>query len=107
MTLSENTVNSQYIYMIAVEDPNFEKNGTSFLKSGTKILITNGITNIERKMESVEKPSVEEEEVFYLFGCLLVNDDGSFAFKDAGRKHFFNGYTSPKWDYVATLCPGI
>merc|ERR1712142_1052624 len=52
VTLFNNTVNSQYIYMIAVTDPKFAvedpkflkiREVAAFLKSGARILITNGI----------------------------------------------------------------
>ena len=50
MTLLDNNVNKDYVYVIGVEDYGFENNGTYFLDSGCEIRITNGIKTEEKKM---------------------------------------------------------
>jgi len=94
VTLLDNTLNSQYTYMIAVEDYKFENGGEHFLKSGTGIIITNGVTTIEREMKAV---AVNQPDEFYLFGCLDVMENGSFVFKDAASGTFFNGHRDSDW----------
>ena len=50
LTLLDNNVNKDYVYVIAVEDFGFENNGQSFLDSGCEIRITNGPKEVEKKM---------------------------------------------------------
>ena len=98
VTLLDNTVNSKYTYLIAVEDFKFENGGEPFLWSGTGIAITNGNKTIKREMEAMV---VDYPEEFYLFGCLDVMEDGSFEFQDAANGTFFNGHIDTKWKDMA------
>ena len=52
ITLLENAVNKDYVYLIAVMDYQWESNGTPFLSSGAKITITNGVKTVDAKMEA-------------------------------------------------------
>ena len=52
VTLLDNTVNSQYTYLIAMEDYAFEEEGTVSLKSGSGITITNGLQTVESDMNA-------------------------------------------------------
>jgi len=98
VTLLNNTVNSKYTYMVAVEDFKFESDGEHFLRSGTRIRVTNGIKTVDSIMEAM---AVDKPEEFYLFGCLDVKEDGSFEFNEAANGTFFNGHIDANWEEMA------
>merc|ERR1719251_345823 len=50
MTLLDNTVNKDYVYVIGIEDYNFESNGTPFLNSKAAVTITNGVKTVYKHM---------------------------------------------------------
>ena len=50
ITLLNNTVNKDYVYIIAVEDYNFEDNGTLLLQSGVSVEINNNVKSVEQKL---------------------------------------------------------
>ena len=100
MTLLNNTVNSQYKYLIAIEDFNFENNGTPFLNSGARISITNGIQTSDYEMKGT---SIESSAKFYLFGCLDVSTDGNFQFNAAPEGTFFNGNDESQWSAIMAI----
>ena len=50
MTLLDNAINKDYVYLIGIMDYNFEDNGTPFLSSGATITITNGDKTVYDKM---------------------------------------------------------
>ena len=52
MTLMDSAINKDYVYLIAIEDYNFESNGTPFLSSGARIQVTNGVKTVYAKMEA-------------------------------------------------------
>jgi len=100
VTLLDNTVNAQYRYLIAVEDYKFENGGEPFIKSGTGIMITNGVQTEKKEMNA---SAIEKPEEFYLFGCLDVQVDGSFTFTAAPAGTFFNGHIDTKWRDMGEL----
>ena len=52
MTLLDNAINKDYVYLIGIEDYNFESNGTPFLSSGATITVTNGVKTVYDRMEA-------------------------------------------------------
>ena len=50
VTLLDNNVNKDYVYIIAVEDYRFQASGTLFLESGASISITNGVKTEDKRM---------------------------------------------------------
>ena len=50
ITLLNNTVNKDYVYIIAVEDFRFEDNGTLLLQSGVSVEINNNVKSVEQKL---------------------------------------------------------
>ena len=57
MTLLDNAINQDYVYVIGIEDYNFESSGTPFLESGATVTITNGVKTVYKNMvaDSVSK----------------------------------------------------
>lgn len=101
VTLLNNTVNAQYKYLIAVEDYDFEwTGGEAFIKSGTGIMITNGVQTEKKDMDA---NAIVFPEEFYLFGCLDVQVDGSFNFTAAPAGTFFNGHNDTTWADMGEL----
>ena len=94
VTLEDNTVNSDYTYLIAIEDFRFENDGQLFLNSGAGISITNGLRTIERDMHAT---TIQRATEFYFFGCLRVSAEGHFTFTDAPAGTFFNGEDDAQW----------
>merc|ERR1719468_294429 len=86
VTLLNNVINSGYRYLIAIEDYNFEQNGTPFLSSGAIVTITNGEQTVERSMEAT---SITYAEEFYLFGCVDVQTNGEFKFFSSTNWNIF------------------
>ena len=43
VTLLDNTVNSEYTYLIAIEDYEFENNGEDFINSGAGVMLLRNI----------------------------------------------------------------
>ena len=54
MTLQDNALNKDYVYVIAVEDYNFESSGNYFLDAGAQVTITNGVKTVYKRMEAYE-----------------------------------------------------
>ena len=52
ITLLNNTVNKDYVYIIAVEDYNFEDNGTLLLQSGVSVEVNNNVKSVEQKLSA-------------------------------------------------------
>ena len=50
MTLLDNAINKDYVYLIGIEDYNFESNGTPFINSGATISVTNGVKTVYSSM---------------------------------------------------------
>ena len=50
VTLLDNNVNKDYVYIIGVEDYRFQASGTLFLESGASISITNGVKTEDKRM---------------------------------------------------------
>ena len=50
MTLLDNAINKDYIYVIGIEDYNFESSGEPFLNSGASLTVTNGVKSATKKM---------------------------------------------------------
>ena len=50
VTLLDNNVNKDYVYIIAVEDYRFQSSGNLFLESGASISITNGVKTENTRM---------------------------------------------------------
>jgi len=94
VTLEDNAVNSDYTYLIAIEDYEFENNGQLFLNSGAGISITNGVRTIERDMHAT---TIQRAKEFYFFGCLRVSTEGQFTFTDAPAGTFFDGEDNAQW----------
>ena len=100
VTLLDRNVNKNYNYMIAVEDFGFEENGRQFLKSDARISITNGIQNVEIEMTANQ---IDQDNTFYLFGCLNIHEDSRFEFKKAIEGVIFNGYSNAQWANIMKL----
>ena len=60
ITLLNNTVNKDYVYIIAVEDFNFEDNGTLLLQSGVSVEINNNVKSVEQKLVASSVNSTDE-----------------------------------------------
>ena len=60
ITLLNNTVNKDYVYIIAVEDFRFEDNGTLLLQSGVSVEINNNVKSVEQKLVASSVNSTEE-----------------------------------------------
>jgi len=82
-------------------DYNFENNGDDFLISGAGISITNGIKTESSKMRAT---SIDAAKTFYLFGCLDVQNTGTFSFSSAPEGTFFDGSDLQWSDMMATHC---
>ena len=50
MTLLDNAINKDYVYVIGIEDYNFESDGTPFLNSKAAVTITNGVKTVYKHM---------------------------------------------------------
>ena len=50
MTLLDNAINKDYVYVIGVEDYRFENEGSPFLESGATVTITNGVKTVYKDM---------------------------------------------------------
>ena len=94
VTLTDNTVNSGYTYLVAIEDFRFENNGQDFLESGAKIVVTNGRHSVESNMEAT---SIERATEYYLFGCVNVTNEGDFSFTPAPAGTWLNGEQDDQW----------
>lgn len=102
MTLLDNAINQDYVYVIGIEDYNFESSGTPFLESGATVTITNGVKTVYKNMVA---DSVSYSEEFYLFGCVNVTSDGDYTFIPAPEGTFFAGHDESKWvDMYEAFC---
>ena len=52
ITLQDNSINKDYVYLIGIEDYGWEADGTPFLSAGATITITNGVKTDIMKMEA-------------------------------------------------------
>ena len=88
ITLQDKAVNSQYTYLIAINDYRLHPGGdaTEFINSGARITIQNAVQtdNIESHPTSVSAPVK-----FYLFGCLDVQANGRYVFKKSPQNILF------------------
>jgi len=100
VTLLDKTVNSQYTYLIAVTDYNFEDNGDKLLKSGATITMFNDKETKEYKMVAT---SVTRPDDTYLFGCVEVQDDGGISFTPT-EETFFNKEDDSSWIDLNQFC---
>jgi len=103
VTLLDNSINSQYTYLIAIIDYRFENNGESFPKSGAQISVTNGIQTIDVAMNVA---SITQETGFYFFGCLELPTSGTLQFKPAPEGTMFNGKNDDQWLPMKAHCQG-
>ena len=87
VSLLDNTINKNFIYVIGIRDFGFEDNGTAFLESGATINITNGLQTEVTKMKA---DSINLNSNWYLFGCLTVTESGNFKFTSAPEGTFFS-----------------
>jgi len=94
MTLLDNAINKDYVYLIGIEDYNFEDNGTPFLSSGATISVTNGVKTV---YDSMVASSISYSTEYYFFGCVKVTSDGDFTFLPAPEGTFFNGNSESNW----------
>merc|ERR1712179_811385 len=94
VTLEDSAINSQYTYMIAVEDFNFPDNGAELLTSGASITLTNELDTVEHRMTGNTMALPED---YYLFGCVDVQNNGEFIFTPAPNGTFFNGEEDSEW----------
>ena len=65
MTLLDNAINKDYVYLIGIEDYNFESNGTPFLSSGATITVTNGVKTVYDRMVASSISYSTEYDKFY------------------------------------------
>jgi len=94
MTLLDNAINKDYVYLIGIEDYNFESNGTPFLSSGATITVTNGVKTVYDRMEA---SSISYSTEYYFFGCVKVTSEGDYTFVPAPEGTFFNGNSESNW----------
>jgi len=93
VTLLDNSINQDYVYLIGVEDYGFVDGGIPFLSAGAQISITNGLSTVTTSMVA---STISETSEFYFFGCLEVNSDGEFSFSAAPEGIFFEGNINPR-----------
>jgi len=94
MTLLDNAINKDYIYVIGIEDYNFESSGEPFLNSGASLTVTNGVKSATKKMVA---SSVSYSKEWYLFGCVSTTSDGDYTFIPAPEGTFYNGNDVSNW----------
>ena len=68
--LQNAAINSQYTYLLAAEDYEFENNGESLLESCTSFSIQNNVQGYD--FPKLEGTAVNITNEFYFFGCLTV-----------------------------------
>eukprot|EP00092_Neocalanus_flemingeri_P040469 GFUD01044072.1.p1 GENE.GFUD01044072.1~~GFUD01044072.1.p1 ORF type:complete len:753 (+),score=125.16 GFUD01044072.1:289-2547(+) len=97
LTLLDEAVNSQYTYLVAIVDFDFEddtNNGVDFINSGATLTVTNELQTVSAEMEAT---SIDVASAYYLFGCVDVQTDGSFILTAAPTGVFFNGNVNSEW----------
>jgi len=106
MTLTDNTVNQNYVYIIGVEDYGFENAGADFLQSGAIVTITNG-QNTDATALVADSVSADAE--FYMFGCVTVDSAGGYTYVAAPEGTWFDGHDDgTAWtDMMTQHCSSI
>ena len=66
ITLQDNSINKDYVYLIGIEDYRWESNGTPFLSAGATITITNGVKKDIMKMEA---SSIDKSAEYDIYIC--------------------------------------
>lgn len=94
MTLLDNAINKDYVYVIGIEDYNFENSGTPFLNSKAAVTITNGVKTVYKHMVA---NTISYSKEWYLFGCVTVTSDGDYTFIPAPEGTFYNGNDMSNW----------
>jgi len=101
--LQNAAINSQYTYLLAAEDYEFENNGDSLLESCTSFSIQNNVQGYD--FPKLEGTAVNITNEFYFFGCLTVATDGEYTAIDAPQGIFFNGLDNSQWQNLKnTYC---
>ena len=70
VTLLNSLTNSQYDYLVAINDFDFNNNGEDFYSSMSSINIINQLQSEDIKMVGNSTSSAED---FYFFGCLKIS----------------------------------
>ena len=99
VTLLDKTINSQFTYLIAIEDYDFMNNGADFLKSGAAISMINELKDVKQMMKAT---TIKKETAYYFFGCVNVNNkkrtiNGNFNFTATPDGTFFDGEDDSNW----------
>ena len=66
ITLQDNSINNDKVYLIGIEDYGWEADGTPFLSAGATITITNGVKTAVMKMEA---SSIDKSTEYYIYIC--------------------------------------
>ena len=66
ITLQDNSINKDYVYLIGIEDYGWEADGTPFLSAGATITITNGVKTDIMKMEA---SSIDKSAEYDIYMC--------------------------------------
>jgi len=102
MTLLDNAINKDYVYVIGIEDYNFESDGSKFLNSGATVTITNGVKTVYKEMVA---DSISYSTEWYLFGCVSVTSEGDYTFIPAPEGTWYNGNDVSEWvGMMAAYC---
>jgi hypothetical protein len=98
VTLLDNIINSQFTYLIAIEDYDFMNNGEDFLNSGAAIAVKNELKSFEQMLKAT---TIVKETDYYFFGCVIVQETTTinvdFDFTAAPNGTFFDGEDDSKW----------
>ena len=68
VSLTDPSINNQFVYLLAAQDFDFENNGDSLLGSGAMFTVQNNVQSFE--FPTLAASSVNMTNAFYFFGCL-------------------------------------
>ena len=120
VSLTNPTTSSQYTYLLAANDFDFENNGDDFLISCTTFNIQNNVQSYD--FQKLTASAVNMTHQHYFFGCLTFQSskfrfvevwqnikfsfsDGEFTAIDAPSGIFFNGESDAEWQNLKnTYC---
>lgn len=103
VSLTNSSVSSQFTYLLAANDYDFESNGDSFLISCTTFNIQNNIQSYD--FQKLSASSINITHQHYFFGCLTFQSNGEFTAIDAPSGIFFNGDSDAEWQTLKnTYC---
>merc|ERR1712232_445355 len=93
--LTDPAVNSQYTYVLGVNDFDFGNSGADLEMSMAFITVINNVQSFEFPKLSVDTFNMTHN--YYFFGCITVDSSGEFTTSQAPAGVIFNGDDNSQW----------